>query len=77
MIAADRVKVLAQPVSAFTNHAWHSPNLREMLTEANILVLDPGFLSLDWVFIHIGSLAKSSSSSSKKAMSFWTGPGGI
>lgn len=69
-ITVDRVKVLAQPVGAFTNFAWHNPNLREMLTEAKTLVLDPGFFSLDWVLIHNGSLVKSSSSSSKKAMSF-------
>lgn len=69
-ITIDRVKVLAQPVGAFTNYAWHNPGLREMLTEAKTLVLDPGFFSLDWVLIHNRSLVKSSSSSSKKEMSF-------
>lgn len=67
-ITIDRVKVLAQPVGEFTNYGWHNPGLREMLTEAKTLELDPGFFSLDWALIHNCSLVKSSSS--KKAMSF-------
>lgn len=63
-----KVVVLAQPVGTmFDIYSVHED--AELFSETNVLVLDPGFFSVDWVLFQSGSLHKESSGTALEAMS--------
>ncbi|MGN7444250.1 MULTISPECIES: ParM/StbA family protein [Pseudomonas] len=67
-ITVKEVIVLAQPVGTFVDvFSYHEDGAA--FNESSVLVLDPGFFSLDWVLFVNGELVESSSNSSLKAMS--------
>lgn len=62
------VEVLAQPVGTLCDiNSYHDD--AEMFGEANLLVLDPGFFSVDWVMFRRGDIQRESSNTSLDAMS--------
>jgi plasmid segregation protein ParM len=67
-IEVKKVTVLAQPagtmIDIYSNHED-----ADMFMEAMVLVLDPGFFSVDWVVFSSGVLKKDSSSNNLEAMS--------
>lgn len=63
------VEVIPQPLGAFINAYWQSGQDAKLLSEGRILVIDPGFFSVDWVVIESGGLRKSGSGTSLNAMS--------
>jgi len=69
-ISAKRsVKVVVpQPFGAYLDLVSTHPDV-ESLTDARIVVLDPGFYSVDWIAIENGELRKSNSGTSRRAMS--------
>lgn len=67
-VTVKKVEVFAQPVGAFMD-LHSSSNNKELLEKGKVLVVDPGFFSVDWVLINQGAIEMTSSSSSKKAVS--------
>lgn len=67
-IEVKKVTVLAQPVGTMLDvYCNHEDG--EMLTESTVLVLDPGFFSVDWVLFNNKTLAKDFSGGNYLAMS--------
>lgn len=60
--------VVPQPFGAYLDLVSTHPDV-ESLTDARIVVLDPGFYSVDWIAIENGELRKSNSGTSRRAMS--------
>lgn len=64
------VEVLPQPVGAYMQLiSVSSAEDMETLEEGQVVVLDPGYFSVDWVAMQGRSLRKDSSGTSQKAMS--------
>lgn len=62
------VEVLAQPVGTLCDiNSYHDD--ADLFAEANLLVLDPGFFSVDWVMFRRGDIQRESSNTSLDAMS--------
>lgn len=62
------VEVLAQPVGTLCDvHSYHDD--ADLFGEASLLVLDPGFFSVDWVMFRRGDIQRESSNTSLDAMS--------
>lgn len=62
------VVVLAQPVGTmFDVYSVHEDG--DLFNESNVLVLDPGFFSVDWVLFQSGELNKDSCGTTLEAMS--------
>lgn len=67
-VRVDRVDVVPQPVGAFLNYLDHVSD-PERLQRSRVLILDPGFFSVDWVVIEGGEIRNALSGSSPFAMS--------
>ncbi len=64
------VEVLPQPVGAYMHLlSVSNAEMMETLDEGLVIVLDPGYFSVDWVAMQGRSLRKGSSGTSTKAMS--------
>lgn len=63
------VEVIPQPLGAYLDQLWQSEQDAIVLSEGRVLVVDPGFYSVDWIVIEGGALRKSGSGSSLDAMS--------
>lgn len=69
-VYVHQVTVLPQPAGAFMDQLASLPagDLR-VLREGKVVVLDPGFYSVDWVILEGGNVRASSSGTSQQAMS--------
>lgn len=67
-IQVHKVSVLPQPVGTL-NYIYSTYEATDDLDEGVILVLDPGFFSVDWVVFRRGDIVRDSSNSSMEAMS--------
>ncbi len=67
-IKVKKVTVLPQPVGTL-NYIYATHPNPEILEESVLLVLDPGFFSVDWVVFRRGDIVRDSSDSSMEAMS--------
>lgn len=67
-IEVREVEVIAQPVGTLCEiNSYHED--ADLFAEANLLVLDPGFFSVDWVMFRRGDIQRDSSNTSLDAMS--------
>ncbi|QXP89533.1 ParM/StbA family protein [Methylococcus capsulatus] len=62
------VRVVPQPLGGFIDHVW-SLESAEDIEDWRVLVVDPGFFSVDWVVIDHADLDRSSSGTSLEASS--------
>ncbi len=67
-ITVENVKVVPQPVGGFVDHVWNLKDSSEF-EESRVLVVDPGFFSVDWVLISNGELRRQSCGTSLEASS--------
>lgn len=67
-IKVHDAKVIPQPVGAFVDYLM-SAEEPHIVQASRVLVVDPGFFSVDWCAIDRGNFDKSSSDSSQEAMS--------
>lgn len=67
-ITVSKVKVVPQPVGGFVDHVWSLPDATE-IEDSRVLVVDPGFFSVDWVLISNGELRRQSCGTSLEASS--------
>lgn len=67
-ITIDRVKVMAQPAGAYMDLLFASED-SALLTDSRVLVIDPGFFSVDWVVIENNNLHQALSGTSTMATS--------
>ncbi len=67
-IAVNKVKVVPQPVGGFVDYVWSLPDAAEV-EDSRVLVVDPGFFSVDWVLISNGELRRQSCGTSLEASS--------
>lgn len=69
-VEVSEVVVLPQPVGAYMHLLSVSDDdLIDTMEEGNVIVLDPGYFSVDWVAMQGRALRKGSSGTSHKAMS--------
>lgn len=68
-ISVGKVDVIPQPLGAYLDMYWQAGDDVGVLSEGRVLVIDPGFYSVDWVIIDGGALRHSGSGSSLDAMS--------
>lgn len=69
LVDVVEVEVIPQPLGAYLERLWQSERDAIVLCEGRVLVVDPGFYSVDWIVIEGGALRKSGSGSSLDAMS--------
>lgn len=62
------VRVVPQPIGGYLDLLWCSQAV-SVLEEGRVLVIDPGFFSVDWVLVEEGDIRRSSSGTSLEAMS--------
>lgn len=67
-ITVHDVKVLPQPAGAYMDLVQSGNNL-ELIESGRVVVIDPGFFSVDWVALEAGEIRYSSSGTSLQAMS--------
>jgi plasmid segregation protein ParM len=67
-IKINDVKVVPQPIGGYIDYVWGLENPVEM-DDMRVMVLDPGFFSVDWVMVAGGELRKGSSGTSLEASS--------
>lgn len=67
-IVVDKVTVIAQPAGAYMDFVSQTTDL-DIIEEGRVLIIDPGFFSVDWVTVVEGKLRQGASGSSFKAMS--------
>ncbi len=67
-ITIQAVKVVPQPVGAYMDLVF-SVEDPELLADSRVLVIDPGFFSVDWVVIENGNLHQALSGTSQMATS--------
>ena len=67
-IKVHKVTVLPQPAGAYCDLVGSFEDT-DLLAEARIMVIDPGFFSVDWVALENGEIRKASSGTSRRAMS--------
>lgn len=67
-IEVKSVEVVAQPIGTLTE-IYCGGEHAEMVEESVVLIIDPGFFSVDWVLFDHRELVATSSNSSLKAMS--------
>lgn len=67
-VTIRRVIVLPQPVGAYMDQAVRNPALQRH-PDARVLVVDPGYYSMDWVCIESGGVRDASSGTTMDAMS--------
>lgn len=63
------VEVIPQPLGAYLDRLWQPGQEAPVLAEGRVLVVDPGFYSVDWIVIEGGALRQTASGSSLDAMS--------
>jgi len=68
-VSVGKVDVIPQPLGAYLDMYWTAGEEISVLSEGRVLVIDPGFYSVDWVIIDGGALRHSGSGSSLDAMS--------
>ncbi|WP_234305591.1 ParM/StbA family protein [Diaphorobacter sp. J5-51] len=71
-VNVNQVKVLAQPVGGLLDYIEQQDEEKTGFLvddDARVLVVDPGFFSLDWVLVSNGQLQRQSSGTSLKASS--------
>ena len=68
-VTVSKVDVIPQPLGAYLDMYWQQGSEANVLSEGRVLVIDPGFYSVDWVIIDGGALRQSASGSSLDAMS--------
>ena len=79
-VNVKKVKVVAQPIGGlldYVNEVEEGPEDQRITDEHRILVVDPGFYSLDWVLVSNGQLQRQSSGTSIKASSVLLEQAGI
>ncbi|WP_034692458.1 ParM/StbA family protein [Acidovorax sp. NO-1] len=79
-VTVKQVKVVAQPIGGlldYVNQVADGPEEERITDEHRILVVDPGFYSLDWVLVSNGQLQRQSSGTSIKASSVLLEQAGI
>lgn len=67
-ITVDRVSVIPQPVGAYMDLMIDFQDV-DLIDKGRILILDPGFFSLDWVIVEAGEVRTAFSNSSYSAIS--------
>lgn len=67
-VRVAQVRVIPQPIGGYLDVLWSGANCA-VLEEGRVLVIDPGFFSVDWVVVEAGDLRKTSSGTSLEAMS--------
>lgn len=67
-VAVEEVQVVPQPVGGYLDLVWRADD-PGLLDEARVLVLDPGFFSVDWVLVAGGEVRHASSGTSHQAAS--------
>lgn len=67
-VTVSQVTVMPQPAGAYMDLVSNTSDL-DMLEQGRILVIDPGFYSVDWVTIENGEIRQASSGSSTNATS--------
>lgn len=67
-VRVAQVRVIPQPIGGYLDVLWSGTN-GAILEEGRVLVIDPGFFSVDWVVVEEGDLRKTSSGTSLEAMS--------
>ncbi len=68
-VTVKRVDVIAQPVGAYMDFLFSKGDV-DALEDASVLVVDPGFFSVDWVVIDSGDMIASAAGTSTEAMSY-------
>jgi plasmid segregation protein ParM len=70
-VTVKSVQVIAQPVGGLLDYMYQQDEKDELLIDddTRVLVVDPGFFSLDWVMVVNGQLQRQSSGTSLKASS--------
>ncbi len=64
-VEVKQVIVAPQPIGGYMNAVSYKPELEQM----RVLVMDPGFFSVDWVSIHHGAVVSGTLGTSLKAVS--------
>jgi plasmid segregation protein ParM len=80
VINVKKVRVVAQPIGGlydYLNESESGPLDEQITEEHRILVVDPGFYSLDWVMVTNGQIQRQSSGTSIKASSVLLEQAGI
>lgn len=67
-VTVSQVKVVPQPVGGFVDYVYSLPDANE-IEDSRVLVVDPGFFSVDWVLISQGELRRQSCGTSLEASS--------
>lgn len=67
-VTVESVRVIPQPLGAYLDLLWSGAQ-GDVLDDGRVLVVDPGFFSVDWVVVDRGELRKGSSGTSLEAMS--------
>jgi len=67
-IIVKDVKIVPQPLGGFVDYL-HTLNDPAQVEDASVLVIDPGFFSVDWVLLVNGEFKRASSGSSLDAVS--------
>jgi plasmid segregation protein ParM len=67
-VVVAEVKVIPQPIGGYLDVLWSSED-GAVMEEGRVLVIDPGFFSVDWVLVEAGDLRKTSSGTNLEAMS--------
>ncbi|WP_291984561.1 ParM/StbA family protein [Candidatus Accumulibacter sp. ACC007] len=67
-VTVSEVKVVPQPVGGFVDYVWGLPDASE-IEDSRVLVVDPGFFSVDWLLISNGELRRQSCGTSLEASS--------
>ena len=67
-VEVSAVWVVPQPIGGYLDLLWSGQG-GSVLEEGRILVIDPGFFSVDWVLIEEGDIRRASSGTSLEAMS--------
>lgn len=70
MIEVSEVKVVPQPIGGFVKFLMDT---REEVEDANLLIIDPGFFSVDWVVVNNNEIRNQSSGTSLNACSILLG----
>ncbi len=68
VITVDNAIVVAQPTGAYMDY-YASAEDPEGVENSNVLIVDPGFFSVDWVLVSHGAIMEKSRESSKAAVS--------
>ena len=67
-VEVSTVWVVPQPIGGYLDLLWSGQG-GPVLEEGRVLVIDPGFFSVDWVLIEEGDIRSPSSGTSLEAMS--------